>query len=240
MRREHRPSWMMTLRRNLDRAYTRHFVRPRFDHLGKDPVVLNPRFMRIHGKNIRVGDYVHLANSPFHPIELATSSVEGMNGHINIGNCCLVSPGMTMYSATDITIGHDCMFGGECYVSDCDWHGIYNRNSAYGRSKPIELKDNVWVGHGAKILKGVTIGENSVVGAGAVVTRSIPPNVIAGGNPAVVLKEIDTEKRMITRGAVFTEIDDLIKQLNTMSRFLYRDNRLRTWLRTVIWPTSQD
>jgi len=196
--------------------------------------------MKICGHNIRVGDYVLFANTRAHPTEIITSRTEGMDGHITIGNHCLISPGMLMYSAAGITIGDNCMFGADCYISDCDWHGIYNRNSAYGCSQPIQLKDNVWVGHGAKILKGVTVGENSIIGAGSVVTRSIPANVIAAGNPAKIRGEIDPEQRMLTREVLFTEIDDLIKQMNTMSKFYYHDNRVYKWLRTKIRPTSKD
>lgn len=55
----------------------------------------------------------------------------------------------------------------------------------------VVLEENVWVGMGCTILKGVTIGKNSVIAAGSVVVHSIPPNVLAGGNPARVLKRFD-------------------------------------------------
>jgi Acetyltransferase (isoleucine patch superfamily) len=56
---------------------------------------------------------------------------------------------------------------------------------------PIVLEDDVWIGSGSIILKGITIGEGSVVAAGSVVTKDVSPNVIVGGNPARVLKEIE-------------------------------------------------
>jgi acetyltransferase-like isoleucine patch superfamily enzyme len=58
---------------------------------------------------------------------------------------------------------------------------------------PVTIADNVWIGMNATILKGVTIGENSVVAAGAVVTKSVPANVVVAGNPAVVIKKFDGE-----------------------------------------------
>jgi acetyltransferase-like isoleucine patch superfamily enzyme len=58
------------------------------------------------------------------------------------------------------------------------------------RTAPVRIRDNVWIGMGAVILKGVEIGENSVVAAGAIVTKSVPPNVVVAGNPAVVVKQL--------------------------------------------------
>lgn len=54
----------------------------------------------------------------------------------------------------------------------------------------MRIKDNVWIGMGAVILKGVTIGENSVVAAGAIVTKDVPPNVVVAGNPAQIVKQL--------------------------------------------------
>jgi acetyltransferase-like isoleucine patch superfamily enzyme len=59
------------------------------------------------------------------------------------------------------------------------------------KTAPVRIRDNVWVGMGAVILKGVEIGENSVVAAGAIVTRSVPANVVVAGNPAVVVKQLE-------------------------------------------------
>ena len=55
-------------------------------------------------------------------------------------------------------------------------------------SRPIRLRGNVWIGAGAIVLPGVTLGENAVAGAGAVVTRDVPPNAVVGGNPARLIK----------------------------------------------------
>lgn len=60
---------------------------------------------------------------------------------------------------------------------------------------PIVIKDNVWIGINATILQGVTVGENAVIGAGAVVTKDVPPNAVVGGNPAKIIKTIDTSNR---------------------------------------------
>jgi acetyltransferase-like isoleucine patch superfamily enzyme len=57
-------------------------------------------------------------------------------------------------------------------------------------AKPIMIERNVWIGAGATIIGGVTVGENSVVAAGAVVTKDVPPNTLVGGNPATVIRSI--------------------------------------------------
>ena len=64
------------------------------------------------------------------------------------------------------------------------------RKEGYEISRPVVIKDNVWIGGNVSIKGGVTIGENSIIGAGSVVTRDIPANVIAAGNPCRVLREI--------------------------------------------------
>lgn len=95
-----------------------------------------------------------------------------------------------------IEVGDDCILA-DCRIFDTDMHSIWpNRRSdeAQVATAPVRIKRNVWVGAAAIILKGVTIGENSVVGAGAVVSQDIPANVVVAGNPARVVKRL-TESR---------------------------------------------
>ena len=70
-------------------------------------------------------------------------------------------------------------------------HDFNPENRSATQAKPIVLKKNVWVGIGATILPGVTVGENSIVGAGSVVTKDVPDNTIVAGNPAKFIKRID-------------------------------------------------
>ena len=77
-------------------------------------------------------------------------------------------------AATEIKIGKGCMFANGSYISDADWHGIYKRAEPVGSTKKVELKDNVWIGDRAVVGKGVTIGENSIVAAGAIVVKDVP------------------------------------------------------------------
>lgn len=77
-------------------------------------------------------------------------------------------------------------------IFDTDFHCIpsENRNRSLGKVAPVVISNNVWLGSRVMVLKGVTIGENSIIAAGAVVAKSIPPNVIAAGVPAKVIRTI--------------------------------------------------
>jgi acetyltransferase-like isoleucine patch superfamily enzyme len=91
-----------------------------------------------------------------------------------------------------IRVGADGLFGAEVQIFDSNFHDLdpARRRGGTPRMAPVELGPNVFVGMGVKILKGVTIGADTVVGAGAVVTTSLPAGVIAGGSPARVIREL--------------------------------------------------
>jgi maltose O-acetyltransferase len=84
------------------------------------------------------------------------------------------------------------LIGDQVTILDCDFHEIspITRMNGVGPIEPVVIGDNVWLGSRVMVLKGVTIGENSVVAAMSVVTKSIPPNSIAVGNPARVIRSI--------------------------------------------------
>jgi maltose O-acetyltransferase len=91
-----------------------------------------------------------------------------------------------------IKIGRDGLFGAHIEVFDSDFHDLHpaRRHGGTPAMAPVEIGDNVFVGMGARILKGASIGSDSVIGAGAVVTGTIPSGVIAAGNPARVIREL--------------------------------------------------
>jgi acetyltransferase-like isoleucine patch superfamily enzyme len=103
---------------------------------------------------------------------------------LTIGDNCGFS-GTVIGCFTKITIGKNVKCGANTLITDFDWH-LENPNSGY--PKPVYIKDNVWLGVNVIVLKGITIGENSVIGAGSIVTKNIPPDVIAAGNPCIVIK----------------------------------------------------
>ncbi|WP_423895659.1 acyltransferase [Candidatus Pelagadaptatus aseana] len=173
-------------------------------------------------------------------MKLTCWSGKGIQGSIAIGNYCLLSPGTTIMSAKGITIGDNCMFAAGCYISDSDWHGLYNRTRPFRCSKPIVLKDNVWIGHGAKVGKGVTIGENSVVAAGAVVVKDVPDNVVVGGNPARVIKQLSPGRKMLKRDVLFQDADYYNENQDKLDRYILQGNSFWGWLRYLFFPTRKD
>ena len=115
------------------------------------------------------------------------------NAKLSIGNNVGIS-GSTINCTTSITIGNDTNIGSGCIISDTDSHPIHwltRRNNTEPAPKaPIIIGSDVFIGARCIILKGVTIGDGAVIGAGSVVTKDIPPKVIACGNPAKVVRDI--------------------------------------------------
>lgn len=105
-----------------------------------------------------------------------------------IGNNCGFS-GTVIGAFVLIELGQNVRCGANTLITDSDWHLDDPRA---GKPKAVKIEDNVWLGEGVKVLKGVTIGKNSVIGAGSIVVSDIPENVIAAGNPARVIKTIST------------------------------------------------
>lgn len=111
--------------------------------------------------------------------------------HIHIGARTFINYNLTALDVAAITIGEDCQIGPNVQLLT-PTHPVepQPRRDRLEAAKPITIGDNVWLGGGVIVCPGVTIGDNSVIGAGSVVTRDIPANVIALGNPARVVKSI--------------------------------------------------
>ncbi len=103
-----------------------------------------------------------------------------------IGNQCGFS-GCSITAFTSIEIGNNVRVGANCVIADGDFHLDDSRTPS---PKPIKIHDNVWLGYGVIVMKGVTIGENTIIGMNSIVTKDIPANCIAAGNPCKVIKEI--------------------------------------------------
>ena len=89
-----------------------------------------------------------------------------------------------------ITIGNNVFIAPKVNLVTLN-HSFDPANRSATISKPIVIEDGVWIGIGATVLQGVTIGKNSIVGANSVVTRDVPPNTVVAGNPAKFVKKID-------------------------------------------------
>ena len=111
--------------------------------------------------------------------------------HVHFGNNVYANFNLTLVDDTDIYVGDKVMFGPNVTVATAG-HPIDPelRYQAMQFNMPVHIGENVWIGANAVVLPGVTIGDNSVIGAGSVVTKDIPANVVAVGNPCRVLREI--------------------------------------------------
>ncbi|MCR5629985.1 sugar O-acetyltransferase [Eubacterium sp.] len=136
--------------------------------LGKtgDYVNIEAPFHCDYGKNIEVGEEF-FANYNFTVLDVAK---------VTIGDYAQIAPNVSIYTAG---------------------HPIHpeSRNSGYEYGIPVTIGNNVWIGGNSVILPGVTIGDNVVIGAGSVVTKDIPDNMIAAGNPCKVIREITEADR---------------------------------------------
>ena len=126
------------------------------------------------GKHIFIGDKVI--------INMNCTFVD--NNRIDIGNNVLIASNVQIYTATHSVRLDERMVQ--------NWSEGQEICRTY--ALPVKIEDGVWIGGGVIILPGVTIGRNSVIGAGSVVTRSIPENCVAVGNPCRVIKQIDNGK----------------------------------------------
>jgi len=239
VRKNHQPYWVYAALHWCNSVFVARKITPQFDRIGDGLAVLKPRHFFIFGKNICAGKNMHVICSANLPVNLSCWESKQSQGHIKIGDNVLLSPGVKIASAESITVGNNCMIAAESYISDCDWHGIYNRTRPFRCSAAITLKDNVWIGFRSIIGKGITIGENSIVAAGSVVTSDVPANVIVGGNPARVIKQIDPNKRMITRDFLFSSGTDYQFNQNKLHQFIFSNNSTPAWIQSIFSPNTK-
>lgn len=111
--------------------------------------------------------------------------------HIHIGARTFINYGAVLLDVAPITIGEDVQIGPNIQILT-PTHPLEPepRRAKWEAARPITIADNVWLGGGVILCPGVTVGENTVVGAGAVVTRDLPANVLAVGNPARVIRQL--------------------------------------------------
>jgi acetyltransferase-like isoleucine patch superfamily enzyme len=178
-------------------AYYHLFFKSKFTEIGSVPVVWGIWNVEICGPNISIGKDVVIVAGTGSRTNISSLKIGDLEGRVTIGNNVLVMNGVRISSALSISIADGCMLANFCYLTDSDWHDIYDRACAPGGCAPIVLERGAWIGDSAIVCKGVRVGENSIVGAGAVVTRDVPPNVVVAGNPARVVKKLDPEKILL-------------------------------------------
>src|ERR1700731_3648607 len=109
---------------------------------------------------------------------------------IHVGHNVFVNQNCTFYDFGGLDIADDVMIGPNVSIITTGHPVEPSRRRAFPIAKPTVIERNVWIAAGATIIGGVTVGENSVVAAGSVVTKNVPPNTLAGGNPARVIRSI--------------------------------------------------
>lgn len=116
--------------------------------------------------------------------------------NVHFGNHVYANFNLTCVDDAPIYVGNHVMFAPNVVITTTN-HTIMPelRKEQYQYVRPVHIGENVWIGSGAVILPGVTIGDNTVIGAGSVVTKDIPANVVAVGNPCRVLREIGERDR---------------------------------------------
>ena len=114
--------------------------------------------------------------------------------HITLGKGTYINVNCSFIDDGEIRIGERVMFGPAVTIATVG-HPINPELREYMYCDPVTIGDNCWIGAGAIICPGVTIGENTVIGAGSVVTKDIPANVVAAGNPCKVIREIGEQDR---------------------------------------------
>lgn len=142
------------------------WMKKMFAQCGKDCYIQSPFYANWSGHHLYLGDNVY-ANFNLTLVD---------DGDIYIGDKVMIGPNVTISAA-----GHPVL------------PSLRERGIQF--NLPVHIENNVWIGAGVMIMPGVTIGENSIIGAGSVVTKDIPANVVAVGNPCRVLREIGERDR---------------------------------------------
>jgi carbonic anhydrase/acetyltransferase-like protein (isoleucine patch superfamily) len=226
VRKDHRPYIVKKAYRSFQAFFADHFLRPHFDRLGTGHTFFKPWHVELFGGPIEIGDYATVIATRDNRVRLSVwSEADGQ--------------GVRISSAAAVEIDDNCMLASNVYITDADWHDVYNR-IAMGRTMPVRIQKNVWIGDSAIVCKGVTIGENSIIGAGAVVVQSIPANCIAAGNPARVVKHLQSDERFTTREQWFGDPQKLFRDVDRLDRHQLRGNSFLHWLRYLLFPLRGD
>ena len=147
--------------RPSDNAGRLKLLKSLLGHIADDEIIINQPFYCDYGKQISVGKRF-FANFHFTVLDEAK---------VTIGDDCFIGPNVSIYTA--------------CHSTD-----PVERNTRMEWAEPVTIGDNVWIGGSVTILPGVTVGNNVTIGAGSVVTKDIPDNVVAVGNPCKVIKRL--------------------------------------------------
>lgn len=196
----------MRLKNILKKYFKKHlfsksqFLLKMLDSCGENTELLGSIDKRAKDSIIRIGKDCLIEGY------LVTETDESL---LTIGDNTYIGGGTVIDCVKSINIGNDVLISYECILADSDNHStkysvrkkdladwkLQKHDWTTTNSKPIEISTGVWIGARAIILKGVTIGEGSIVGAGSVVTKDVPAWTIVAGNPAKIIREIPEDER---------------------------------------------
>ena len=170
------------------RRLTKQYNQTKFEDTIQKDSILSELFAKI-GNNVKIdvpfycdyGQHISIGNNVI--ININCTFVDC--NKITIGNNVLIASNVQIYTATHPVNISDRLLDNWSYNNP---HAFFNTYAL-----PVTIEDNVWIGGGVIILPGVTIGKNSVIGAGSVVNKSIPPNSLAVGNPCKVIRKINNK-----------------------------------------------
>lgn len=170
------------------RKLTKQYNQTKFEDTIQKDNILSELFAKI-GNNVKIdvpfycdyGQHISIGNNVI--ININCTFVDC--NKITIGNNVLIASNVQIYTATHPVNISDRLLDNWSYNNP---HAFFNTYSL-----PVTIEDNVWIGGGVIILPGVTIGKNSVIGAGSVVNKSIPPNSLAVGNPCKIIRKINNK-----------------------------------------------
>ena len=155
----------------------------RGSHFSGPRVTLRGRAHVVNDGMMTWGDRVRLVST------VATLELVTLRGaHLEVGNNVFINFGTSIMVASRVKIGNDCLIGTNVMIMDCDFHQVEDK-SWDTTGQPIVIEDRAWLGNRSIILKGITVGHDAVIAAGAVVTRDVPARTVVAGNPARVVRQ---------------------------------------------------
>jgi acetyltransferase-like isoleucine patch superfamily enzyme len=152
------------------------------------PLLLKGKGQIYFGKNVQIG----VVSSPVFYSHYTYLEAREERSEIVIGDNVAINNAFSIESSCKVVIENDVLIGVGCSIIDNDGHDLAaeKRNIGSPKEAPVHIHQNVFLGSNVTILKGVTIGKNAVIGNGSIVTKNIPENVVAAGNPASVIRNL--------------------------------------------------